>query len=165
MKLDWLWARLSTFNAMVDSELIVPFQTYVYYPVIVLMTGYSAFGADMPPQVIEQNLAGWYYWGWLALGMVFPPMAMFGRWLYENALKHDSRNGGYGGALLMFFGDFGAWSAVVVYIVCTADTFWWGQALWASGFVLLAAHTSSMFTYRSLRRLVQIERRSRRARH
>lgn len=149
---------------MVDAELIVPFQKYVYYPVIVAMTAYLAFGAAAPPQAIEENLAGIYYDAWLMLGIAFPPLSIWGRHLFEAAGRKPvgATNHGYGGAWMMLWGDFGVWSAIFVYVACTIDTFWWGQGLWAVGFVLMGLPGGAIFTYRSARRLRQIKRIERR---
>ena len=156
---SWVRVQVAQFNAMVDTELIIPFQKFVYYPIIIGMTTYLAFGASTPPQAIEENLAGIYYWAWLVLGLVFPPMSLMGRHLYRQAPNRGAGNGAYGGALLMLFGDFGTWSAVLVYILCTVNTFWWGQGLWAVGFVMMGALGGAIFTYRSARRLLQIKHR------
>jgi len=150
------------FNAMVDAELIVPFQRYVYYPVITGMTLYLAVGAAAPPQAIEENLTSDLGYGtWLGLGIAFPVLSLFGRHLYESAQKKQpgESNGAYGGAIMMLGGDFGVWSAIVIYILCTVNTFWWGQGLWAVGFVLMGVPGGGIFTYRSWRRLRQIRRR------
>lgn len=152
--------KIDVFNAMVDAELIVPFQKYVYYPIIAIITTYLAFGAVGPPQAIEENLSGLYYGAWLLLGIAFPPLSLLGRRLYEKAPRSDGdANGAYGGALMMLFGDFGVWSAILIYVTCTVDTFWWGQGLWAVGFVLMGIPGGGIFTYRSVRRLMQIKRR------
>lgn len=153
--------KITLFNAMVDAELIVPFQKYVYYPIITAITAYLTFGAVAVPQAVEANLSGLYLDGWLALGLICPPMSLAGRQFYERA-REKMPNGGYGGALLMLFGDLGVWSAIIIYVQCTADTFWWGQGLWAVGFVLMGVPGGAIFTYRSLRRLRQIRHRERR---
>lgn len=152
--------RMREFNTLVDAEQIIPFQKYVYYPVITVMTLYLAVGAQAPPQAIEENLSGAYYDAWLALGIAFPPLSLIGRHLYESApRKNGDSNSAYGGAVMMLGGDFGVWSAIIVYVICTADTFWWGQGLWAVGFVLMGVPGGGIFTYRSWRRLRQIRRR------
>lgn len=154
-----LHQKIDHFNAMVDAELIVPFQKYIFYPIITIMTAYLAFGAVAPPQAVEENLSGFYYDAWLVLGLAFPPLSILGRHFYERAAKAEEGNSAYGGAYTMLFGDFGVWSSIVVYVVCTIDTFWWGQGLWAVGFVLMGIPACAIFTYRSARRVIQIRRR------
>jgi hypothetical protein len=158
--MSWV-ERKARFNAMVDAELIEPFQSFVYYPMIILFTAYLAFFADGPPQSVEDTLGTFSYGIWLILGTAFPALSMFGRHLYNSASKtcDGEPNSAYGGAWLMLAGDFGVWGAINGYMACVGNTAWWGQGLWAVGFVLMGVPGGAMFTYRSFRRLRQIRRR------
>jgi hypothetical protein len=153
--------RLERFNAMVDAELIKPFQVFVYYPIIIAFTLYLALFADGPPQGVDAELGDVGYYCWLMLGSVFPAASLLGRYLFESAAKtaEGDPNSAYGGAWLMFGGDFGVWMAIDIYLYCVFGAAWWGEAFWGLGFVLMGVPGGAIFTYRSMRRLRQIRRR------
>jgi hypothetical protein len=147
---------------MVDAELIVPFQRYVYYPLIISFSLYLAFLADGAPQGVDVTLGHGYYYVWLVLGSVFPALSLFGRYLFEASAKtvDGEPNSAYGGAWLMLGGDFGVWSAILIYLACVINAAWWGQAFWGLGFVFMGVPGGAIFTYRSYRRLRQINQRT-----
>lgn len=153
--------RIDKFNLIVDAELIEPFQKFVYYPVIIVFTAYLALVADGPPQAIEDTLGAFPYTVWLILGTFFPALSLFGRHLYNSAAKTapGEPNSAFGGAWLMLAGDLGVWGAIIGYLACVGNTAWWGQGLWAVGFVLMGVPGGAIFTYRSFRRLRQIKNR------
>lgn len=163
------WAQLRArarrsgvrFNALVDAELIVPFQTYVYYPIIIVFSLYLAFFADGKPQGVDQKLGDGAYYCWLALGSLFPALSLVGRRMFNAAAKTavGEPNSAWGGAYFMLSGDFGVWLGIIIYLACVMDAAWWGQAFWGLGFVLMGIPGGAIFTYRSLRRLRQIRSR------
>lgn len=165
LRVHWLRADLrrrgAAFNAMVDAELIVPFQTFVYYPIIIGFTLYLAFFAVGPPQGVDTSLGHLAYGCWLVLGSAFPALSLFGRHLFNNAAKKadGEPNSAYGGAWLMLAGDFGVWCSICIYLYCVFNAAWWGQAFWGLGFVVMGIPGGGIFTYRSARRLRQIRRR------
>lgn len=159
--LNALVERGQKFNAMVDAELIIPFQKFVYYPIIIGFTMYLAFFADGAPQGVNESLGGSAYVCWLILGSVFPALSLFGRYLFDSAAKTapGEPNSAYGGAWLMLAGDFGVWSAIGIYLACVVNAAWWGQAFWGLGFVVMGIPGGGIFTYRSIRRIRQIKNR------
>ena len=156
---DDIRKRWDAFNAMVDAEQIIPFQRFVYYPLIIGFSIYLAFFADGKPQGVDQILGDTAYWGWLALGSVFPALSLFGRHLFDSSLKRapGEPNSAYGGACLMLAGDFGVWMSICIYLSCILGAAWWGEALWGIAFCFMGVPGGGIFTYRSFRRLRQIK--------
>lgn len=152
-----LAARQAAFDRIVDAESIVAFQQYIYYPFIILFTGYLVIGAGGPPQSIEETLGTTSYHLWLVLGTVFPVLTLIGRRLC-NPTEKAGLTPKPGHALLQLAGDFGVWSAIVVYMLCVGNTFWWGQAIWGVGFVAMGVPGGFVLTYRSWRRWRQSKR-------
>lgn len=163
---DRLRRRWAKFNAMVDLEQIVPFQKYVYYPLIILFSLHLAFFADGKPQGVDRTLGDTAYYCWLVLGSAFPALSLFGRYLFDSSLKipEGEPNSAYGGASLMLAGDFGVWMAICIYLGCILGAAWWGEAVWGLAFVLMGVPGGGIFTYRSFRRRRQIQRRAARRR-
>lgn len=156
---SYVRVRRDQFHVVVDAELIVPFQKYVYYPIISVFTLYLVFFADGAPQYVDRTLGDSAYWCWLALGSAFPALSLFGRHLYDISLKaaEGEPNSAYGGARLMLAGDFGVWMAIIIYLGCVFGAAWWGEAVWGIAFVVMGIPGGGIFTYRSLRRMRQIK--------
>lgn len=146
---------------MVDAELIIPFQKYVYYPIIIGFSLYLAFLGQGMPQGVDDVLGDTAYACWLVLGSAFPALSLFGRHLFDSAAKvaEGEPNNAYGGAWLMLAGDFGLWLAIIIYVACMVGTAWLGEPFWGLGFVLMGIPGGAIFTYRSSRRLRQIKKR------
>ncbi|MCX8559751.1 hypothetical protein OS122_02410 [Mycolicibacterium mucogenicum] len=153
--------RWAAFNALVDAEQIVPFQRYVYYPLIIGFSLYLAFITSEKPQGVDVLLGHSAYHCWLVLGSVFPAASLLGRKLFDSSLNRGpgEPNSAYGGACLMLAGDAGVWAAIVIYLSCLFSEAWWGEALWGTGFVVMGVPGGAIFTYRSWRRMRQIRRR------
>jgi hypothetical protein len=161
-----LRARWDKFNTMVDAEQIIPFQKYVYYPLITVFSLYLAFFADGKPQGVDESLGNTAYICWLALGSACPTISLFGRYLFDSSIKRapDEPNSAYGGSSLMLTGDAGVWASIIIYLYCTIGAAWWGDPMWGLAFVLMGVPGGGIFTYRSWRRRREIHRRIRRNR-
>lgn len=146
---------------MVDDEGIKPFQKYVYYPLIIAVTMYLILFATSPPAGLDTTLDTPAYYGWLALGSLFPALSLLGRYLYDSAIKTrpDEPNSAYGGAKLMLAGDAGVWLAIIIYLVSVIGAAAWGDAYWGLAFEAMGVPGGAIFTYRSWRRMHQIKRR------
>jgi hypothetical protein len=153
--------RLVAFNAMVDAELIAPFHKYIYYPTIIVFTLHLMLFAKTPPEGIDEVLDAPAYYGWLSLGSLFPALSLFGRHLYDSALAttEDEPNSAYGGARLMLTGDAGVWLGIIIYLACIVGTSSWDDAYWGLAFEVMGVPGGAIFTYRSWRRMRQIQRR------
>lgn len=163
-KREGRWSRLRrAFIKAVDDERITPFQ--LIYDIIFVCAGlYLGLVAQVPPQNIEPVMGSMYYDWWLALNIVCPILTQLGRYLTAKAARTPvgEPNPALGAAWLQFTGDFGIWCVVAIYLVCVAQTAYWGQAIYAIFFVFMGVPGGFLFTLRSWRRIHQIGHRERR---
>lgn len=159
----WLAVRKLKFDEAIDKERVSDYQKF-YYPMIFIGGVYLAFAADDPTQALADTLGPVAFDGWLGLHLVCPWMTLLGRRIYAQAGRAapGEPNGAYGAAWMQLSGDGGIWGAILVYVGCIFNTFYWGQALYPSFYLLMGVPGGFLFTYRSLRRLRQINRRAKR---
>lgn len=153
--------QIRRFGIVVDRELVSDYQKF-YYPMIFLSGMYLAFVADEPTMALAVTLGRPFYLCWLGLHLVCPWMTLLGRRIYAKAktTAPGEPNGALGAAWMQFAGDGGVWGAILIYVFCLFNTAYWGQAIYPSFYLLMGVPGGFMFTYRSFRRLRQINRRA-----
>lgn len=105
------------------------------------------------------------YRGWTLIVTLCPPITLIGRRLAASAvgLQPGDENSAWGGAWYQFTGDLGVWSAIniLAYELWRFDHQWWKENLFLSLFLLMGVLGGFMFTFRSVRRLVEVKRNAR----
>ena len=157
------WKFVDKIMARLDSETVTSYQT-VYYLILATAGVYLWLGARIAPQPLEDTLTPVYYSAWLALNIAAPLSTLYGRrcMTVGARIKPGEPNPTLFGAWMQAAGDSGVWIAVCIYVACVFNTSYWGQALYASFFVLVGVPGGFMFTVRSWRRICQINHRARR---
>lgn len=118
-------------------------------------------GADTGP--VDDMLGPHPYLAWVLMNLVCPPLTLLGRRLTTISAQKPAGepNSAWGAAWLQLVGDFGVWSGVniFVYEMFRYDAMWWLKDVYVGLFLLMGVLGGSMFTFRSVRRLVAIKRR------
>lgn len=155
---QFLRQRVRKYLQAIDREHIGFFQTWVYYPCVLSAGLYLLVGADDPTEALEDTLGTRAYMSWLALNIACPVFALWGRRVWEYSHHHHLPSRCRLAAGLMLIGDGGIFGAILVYVGCLINTVYWGQALYPTFFFLMSIPTGFNFTFRSWRRLRQLDR-------
>lgn len=144
-----------------DQEPRIGVFQWFYYPMFVVDGLYTWLVADEYTKAITGTLGPLVAAGWLLLTLSCPIIALTGRVLTYTASKAPpgQPNPGVAGAYLQLTGDGGVWFTILVYFVCFANTFEWGQPLYTTFYFLMGIPGGFMFTLRSVYRLRQVRRR------
>lgn len=102
------------------------------------------------------------YAAWAAMVMVCPVITLIGRRLttMSTGRRPGEPNPAWGAAWLQFTGDFGVWLAINIfcYELFRFDHHWWAENLFLFLFLIMGVLGGSMFTIRSVQRLVGVKR-------
>lgn len=150
-------ARRRRYLRELDNESVAGYQRG-YYPVIMLAGLYLAIGADEPTRALADTLGAPSYHAWLLLHFICPPIALYGRYVYDQT---DLATRQKFGARLQLIGDGGLWAAICIYVACLLNTSYWGSAIYPSFYLLMGVPGGFRFTLRSWRRLQQANQRAR----
>jgi hypothetical protein len=151
------------FFEVLDAERVSTFQTMYYFLFIT-----AALVLIFVPQAhvagLSATLSKFHYSAWLAVNLICPVLTLIGRRLTLRAshVDPDEPNPAYGAAILQLVGDFGVWSCINIYIASFILAGTWVQEFTCFIFLVMGVLGGGMFTVRSVRRLVGIERRNRR---
>ena len=109
---------------MLDAEGVGIFQAIVYVHIGLFAGLYGLLVAGATPQVVEESMGPVWNgcWLWMCLAIM--------TCLVGKLVRHDS------GMWMQLSGDFAACVVLLVYIVATLNSAWWGKALFG---VFLAA--------------------------
>lgn len=151
------------FFETLDAEKVSTFQT-MYYWLFVSGALILIFIPQSHVSSMSQTLSKFHYSAWLAVNLVCPVLTLVGRRLTLRSSHVDpgEPNPAYGAAILQLVGDFGVWACVNIYIVSFIQAGTWLQEFTCFVFLVMGVLGGGMFTIRSFRRLVGIERRNRR---
>lgn len=149
-----------------DAESIATFQI-MYYTLFTVAGALLIFFPDFNVQYVDQTLGRRHYDAWLAVNLICPSLTLIGRRFTTLAARTapGKPNSAYGAAWLQLAGDSGVWGNVLVYFVSMILTGLWMKELYTFAFILMGVAGGGMFTARSVRRLIQIEKADRRARN
>lgn len=145
-----------------DAEKVTTFQTMYYWLFIT-----SALVLIFIPQVhvasISSSLTKDTYTAWLGVNLICPILTLTGRNLTGRAshVEPGKPNPAYGAAVLQLVGDGGVWACINIYIASIIKAGTWLQEFMCFIFLVMGVLGGGMFTVRSVRRLVGIERRNR----
>lgn len=148
---------------LLDREQVLAFQG-MYYTVFCIGGLLMLFvpGIDAAAGQVYLMLGPTSYRGWAAMVVVCPPITLVGRRLttMSTGRAPGDPNPAWGAAWLQFTGDFGVWTAINIFCweLFRYDHQWWSENLFLFLFLLMGVLGGFMFTFRSVRRLVDIKR-------
>lgn len=160
-----MWRRLARtllrWLRHLDAESVDTFQS-MYYVTFAVAAVSLIFLPDFNVQYVDVTLGRYYYDAWLAVNLICPPLTLIGRRVSTLAARSapGEPNSAYGAAWLQLCGDTGVWGNVLVYFASMLLTGWWMKEIYVFSFILMGVCGGAMFTVRSIRRLVQIDRRA-----
>jgi hypothetical protein len=147
-----------------DAEKVSTFQT-MYYCLFTATAVLLIFFPDFHLQYVSSELGRPYYDAWLFVNLICPSLTLIGRRFTTQAAhtRPGQPNSAYGAAWLQFCGDIGVWGNILVYVTSMILTGWWTKEIYVSAFLMMGVAGGGMFTARSARRILQIDRRNRSA--
>lgn len=150
------------FLRKLDTESVTTFQT-MYYVVFTVAAVFMVAMPDIHAYYVSGSLGRYYYDMWLMATLVCPSLTMIGRRLTTRAAHTPPNrpNFAYGAAYLQLSGDLGVWGTILVYVTSMMITDWWSKELYTFGFMIMGVAGGAMFTMRSMRRIIQINQRTR----
>ena len=132
---------------VLDAEGVGIFQGIVYIHIVYIHIGplaglYGLVVAGGTPQAVEDAMGPHFNaaWLWLCLGI---SLCMAGK-----LIKWDA------GMWLQLSGDFAASSVLLVYIIATVDSAWFGKALFAVFLVAAIFECTLLLIIRDVRRII-----------
>lgn len=152
---------IRNFNQALDEEQVKPFH-YTYLIIFIVAGLYLLLFAQGAPQNVEPVMGHGSYLLWCGLNVACPVSTLVGKHFTKKSAGLDPHtpNPALGAAWLQFTGDFGVWATVVIYLICFAQTSYWGQSVYGVFFVFMGVPGGFYFTLRSVRRIRQINRRA-----
>jgi hypothetical protein len=142
-----------------DAESISTFQS-MYYVIFTVTSVLLIFFPDFHVQYVSAELGPNYYDAWVLINLICPMLTLIGRRLTTLSAKIEPGrpNPAYGAAWLQLCGDSGVWGNVLVYVSSMVMTGWWAKEIYVFAFLMMGVAGGAMFTARSMRRIMQIDR-------
>lgn len=140
IKRRYLTARHKFFKIL-DDEGVGIFQVIVYAHIGPAAALYGMLIAGGTPQAVEDAMGPHFngVWLWLCLGISFC--------LVGKLISHDA------GMWMQLSGDLAASGSLLVYIVATLDSAWWGKALYAVFLTAAIFECTLLLIVRDIRRI------------
>lgn len=138
------------FWAVLDAEGVGIFQGIVYVHIGLIAGLYGLLIAGGTPQVVEDSMGPHFnaLWLWLCLGIM--------TCLAGKLIKWDA------GMWLQLAGDIAACGVLLVYIIATIDSAFWGKALFALFLTAAIWECTVLLIVRDVRRIILDQRQIRR---
>lgn len=148
---------------MLDREQVLAFQGMYY---VLFSLGGAAMltvpGIDAAAGHMYLMLGGVSYRAWAVMVALCPMFTLIGRRLTARStgLHPDEPHSAWGAAWLQLTGDSGLWAAINIfcYELFRYDRQWWSENLFLFLLLIMGVLGGFMFTFRSVRRLVEIKR-------
>lgn len=129
------------FFRVLDAEGVGIFQAIVYLHIGPIAGLYGLLVARGTPQAVEDSMGPHFnaLWLWLCMGILFC--------LAGKLIKWDA------GMWMQLAGDIAASSSLLVYIIATIDSAWWGKALYAVFLTAAIFECTLLLIIRDIRRI------------